>query len=56
MALLEMEFPPSFFDIMMHPPYHLVEELNLCGPVSTRWMYPIERSQGGHCALVLEVT
>jgi hypothetical protein len=43
MALLEMEFPPSFFDIMMHLPYHLVQELDLCGPVSTRWMYPIER-------------
>jgi hypothetical protein len=43
MALLEMEFPPSFFDIMTHLPYHLVEELDLCGPVSTRWMYPVER-------------
>jgi hypothetical protein len=43
MALLEMEFPPSFFDIMTHLPYYLVEELDLCGPVSTRWMYPIER-------------
>jgi hypothetical protein len=43
MALLEMEFPPSFFDIMTHLPYHLVQELDLCGPVSTRWMYPMER-------------
>jgi hypothetical protein len=43
MALLEMEFPPSVFDIMTHLPYHLVQELDLCGPVSTRWMYPIER-------------
>jgi hypothetical protein len=43
MALLKIEFPPSFFDIMMHLPYHLVQELDLCGPVSTRWMYPIER-------------
>jgi hypothetical protein len=24
MALLEMEFPPLFFDIMTHLPYHLV--------------------------------
>jgi hypothetical protein len=24
MALLEMEFPPSFFDIMTHLPYNLV--------------------------------
>jgi hypothetical protein len=43
MALLEMEFTPSFFDIMTHLPYHLVEELDLCGPVSTRWMYLVER-------------
>jgi hypothetical protein len=43
MALLEMHFPPSFFDIMTHLVYHLVEELDLCGPVSTRWMYPVER-------------
>jgi hypothetical protein len=43
MALLEMEFPPSFFDIMTHLPYYLVQELDLCGPVTTRWMYPIER-------------
>jgi hypothetical protein len=43
LALLEMEFPPSFFDIMTHPPYHIVEELDLCGPVTTRWMYPVER-------------
>jgi hypothetical protein len=43
MALLEMEFPPSFFDIMTHLPYHLVQELDMCGPMSSRWMYPIER-------------
>jgi hypothetical protein len=45
MALLEMEFPPAFFDIRTHLPYHLVQELDLCGPVATRWMYPIERYQ-----------
>jgi hypothetical protein len=43
MALLEIEFPPSFFDVMTHLPYHLARELDLCGPVSARWMYPIER-------------
>ena len=43
MALLEMEFPPSFFDIMTHLPYHLAKELDLCGPVRARWMYPVER-------------
>jgi hypothetical protein len=43
MALLEIQFPPSFFDIMTHLPYHLAKELDLCGPVSARWMYPVER-------------
>ena len=36
MALLEMEFPPSFFDIMTHLPYHLVQQLDICGPVASR--------------------
>ena len=40
MELLEIEFPPSFFNIMMHLPYHLPKELDLCGPISARWMYP----------------
>jgi hypothetical protein len=40
---LEMVFPPAFFDIMMHLPVHLAEEAKLGGPVSYRWMYPVER-------------
>lgn len=43
MCLLEMIFPPSFFDIMVHLIVHLVREVKLCGPVFLRWMYPIER-------------
>ena len=43
MALVEMEFPSSFFDVMIHLLYHLVDELDLCRLVSTRWMYPVER-------------
>ena len=43
MALLEMKFPLSFFDIMTYLPYHLVQELDLCGLVSIGWMYPVER-------------
>jgi hypothetical protein len=43
LALVKMHFPPSFFNIMTHLPYHLVQELDLCGPVSTRWMYPVDR-------------
>ena len=44
MCLMEMTFPPTFFDIMSHLPFHLVEELFILGPVQVRWMYPIERT------------
>jgi hypothetical protein len=40
---LEMIFPPSVFDIMMHLPVHLAEEAKISGPVCYRWMYPVER-------------
>ncbi|XP_024178950.2 uncharacterized protein LOC112184960 [Rosa chinensis] len=40
---LEKYFPPSFFDIMVHLTVHLVREVELCGPVCFRWMYPFER-------------
>ncbi|XP_058751372.1 uncharacterized protein LOC131624455 [Vicia villosa] len=40
---LEMIFPPSFFDIMVHLPIHLVNEVRLGGPVQFRWMCPTER-------------
>jgi hypothetical protein len=43
LTLLEQEFLPSIFDGMTHLLIHLVEELELCGPVQTWWMYPIER-------------
>ncbi|KAL6138226.1 hypothetical protein ACLB2K_063509 [Fragaria x ananassa] len=42
-CLLEMFFPPSFFDIMIHLTVHLVREVELWGPVFFRWMYPFER-------------
>ncbi len=41
LALVEMHFPPSFFAIMTHLLY-LMDELDLCGPVSIRWMYLVE--------------
>jgi hypothetical protein len=40
---LEMIFPPAFFDIIMHLPVHLAEEVRVGGPVCYWWMYPIER-------------
>ncbi|XP_042971135.1 uncharacterized protein LOC122303420 [Carya illinoinensis] len=43
---LEMIFPPSFFDIMVHLIVHLPREAILGGPVQYRWMYPFERYLG----------
>ena len=43
MCMLEMYFPPFFFDIMVHLTIHLGREACLCGPVQYRWMYPFER-------------
>ncbi|XP_016199365.1 uncharacterized protein LOC107640353 [Arachis ipaensis] len=40
---LERIFPLSFFDIMMHLPIHLANEVRLGGPVQFRWMHPPER-------------
>ncbi|XP_074266937.1 uncharacterized protein LOC141590230 [Silene latifolia] len=40
---LEMYFPPSFFDIMVHLTVHLVREVRFCGPVYLRNQYPFER-------------
>jgi hypothetical protein len=42
MCMLEMTMPPSFFDIMVHLILHLVDELDMCRPVHTRWMYCVE--------------
>lgn len=43
MCLLEIWFPPSFFDIMPHLLLHLVEELDWLGPVHARWCYGQEK-------------
>ena len=40
---LEKYFPPSLFDVMIHLSVHLVREVELCGPIFLRWMYPFER-------------
>ena len=42
-SLLEIWFPPAFFDTMPHLMVHLVKELRLCGPVHSRWCYSVER-------------
>lgn len=46
LCLLEVCFPPSFFDIMEHTLVHLVDGLDKCGHVGGRWMYPCERYLG----------
>jgi hypothetical protein len=46
MCLLELCFPPAFFDVMQHTLIHLVDEVEACGPVGGRWMYPCERYLG----------
>ena len=46
LCLLEINFPPGFFDIMTHLVIHLVDELELCGPVHARWCYSVERYLG----------
>ncbi|XP_076924735.1 uncharacterized protein LOC143587292 [Bidens hawaiensis] len=43
---LDMYFPPSFFDVMVHLVIHIVGEINACGPVFLRYMYPFERYMG----------
>ena len=43
LCMMEIHFPASFFDVMTHLIVHLVEEVDLCGPPSCRWMYPVER-------------
>jgi hypothetical protein len=48
LCLMEMHFPPSFFDPRTHLMVHIVDELDLCGPVHDRWMYPIERNLKTH--------
>lgn len=43
LCILEVCFPPALFDIMAHLVVHLVPEIALCGPVTGRWSYPLER-------------
>ena len=39
----ELVFPPSFFNIMTHLLVHLVEEIQILGPVFLHNMFPFER-------------
>ena len=43
---MEKELPTSFFDIQVHLLIHLVDEIELAGVVSARWMFWAERFMG----------
>ena len=42
LSQLEMYFPSSFFDIMVHLIVHLVRAIKYCGPIYLWWMYLVE--------------
>jgi len=42
LCLLEHEFAPTIFNISMHLLIHIEYEIEHCGLVRMRWMYPIE--------------
>ena len=46
MALMEVHFPPAFWNVMPHLVDHIPRELYWCGPVHARWMYCGERYMG----------
>ena len=43
LCLLEMVFPLSLFDMMVHLWGHTVDEIKILGPVFLHQMYPFER-------------
>nr|GEX09040.1 hypothetical protein [Tanacetum cinerariifolium] len=43
---LEMYFPPSFFDVMVHLASHIVSEIKACGPIHLHYMFHFERYMG----------
>ena len=43
LCMVEKKILQAFFDVMTHLLVHLVEELDICGPVHVRCMYPMER-------------
>jgi hypothetical protein len=43
LCISEKEFSLAIFNIMTHLLIHLAEEVFICSPVHTRWMYPFKR-------------
>jgi hypothetical protein len=44
--MIEWELLGAFFDAMTHLVLHAVEELAICRPIHSRWMYLVERTLG----------
>ncbi len=44
-SLLNKKFPSSFFDIMSNLLLHVVNELDVCGPIHNKWMYLLDAPQ-----------
>jgi hypothetical protein len=42
LCMLEIWFPPGFFNLMTHLFVHIVDELKTCELVASRWCYPME--------------
>lgn len=42
LCMLKTWFPPGFFDLMTHLLVHIVDKLEICGLVASRWFYPME--------------
>jgi hypothetical protein len=42
LSMLEIWWPSTFFDLQTHLIIHLVDELETCGLVGSKWCYPIE--------------
>jgi hypothetical protein len=45
-SMIGWELLGAFFDVMTHLVLHVVEELAICEPIHSRWMYPVERTLG----------
>ena len=43
MCMLKRVLPLAFFDVMFHLPICLVQQLDICGPLYIRWMYPMKQ-------------
>jgi hypothetical protein len=43
MCMLEMYFPPSFFDMQQHLMIHLVDQIHTLDPLYLHSMFPYER-------------